>query len=299
FGVALVNLAPRRSQQAFGIVEHFAAPIYVLFFVIAGARMHIGGMEGWMWWLALPYTLGRIAAKVGGSYLGARWAGAGSTVRRYLGLCMFCQGGVAIGLSILASVRFAEVGPIGVKIGDAILLIVAATTFVVELIGPPAVKIALKKAGEIGLDVTEEDLINAYHVRDMVDRDAPVFAEGAMLGTILRTVSETAATAYPVADSNGRLVGVITLEELKSSFGSEELTDWLVAIDVMQPAADVIAEGAPLSEAVTRMREQHLEYLPVVTGEDNASLVGMLELRAVQRSLSGEVLRRHRQADGG
>ena len=298
-GVALVNLAPRRSREAFQIVERFSAPIYVLFFVTAGARLHMGGMQGWMWVLAAPYALGRVAAKVWGANLGARWSHAADAVRKYLGLCLFCQGGVAIGLSILASVRFSEAhGELGEQIGNAVLMIVAATTFVVELVGPPCVKLAVRKAGEIGLNVTEEDLMNSYRVGDMVDRQAPVFAASTTLGVILRTISQTAATAYPVKDAEGKLAGIITLEELKGSFGSEALTDWLVALDVMGPVPDTVPEDAPLAEAVTRMREQHLDGMPVIRSAADPALIGMLELRAVERKLSGEVVRRRRQADG-
>jgi hypothetical protein len=46
------------------------------------------------------------------------------------------------------------------------------------------------------------------------------------------------------------------------------------------------------------MREQQLDYLPVVKAGDSSSLVGMLELRTVNRALTHEMLRRHRLADG-
>ncbi|KPK82110.1 MAG: hypothetical protein AMJ81_10085 [Phycisphaerae bacterium SM23_33] len=298
-GAALVNLAPRRSQQAFHIVQRFAAPIYVLFFVVAGARLHLGGMQLWMWVLAGPYLVGRIAAKVAGAHLGARWAGAGPSVRKYLGWCLFCQGGVAVGLSILASVGFSKEmpGPVGKQLGDAIIMMVAVTTFIVELAGPPFVRLAVKRAGEVGLDVTEEDLMNSYRVADMVNRKAPVFAENTTLATILGTIAETDAMCYPVTNAAGKLTGIIRIPELKQSFGSAGLQDWLVAMDVMQPVPDTITADAPLVEAVTRMREQHLDYLPVVKADDNSALEGMLELRAVDRALSGEVLRRHRLAE--
>ena len=60
-----------------------------------------------------------------------------------------------------------------------------------------------------------------------------------------------------------------------------------------------IDSDAPLTEAVTRMREQDLECLPVLAGKDNPRVVGMIELRAVLRQLSQEILRRHQLADNG
>ena len=285
-GLTISNLAPRRSSRAFSIVERFAPPIFVLFFVSVGAQLNLHGMPLWMWALAVPYVLGRTAGKMAGAWWGARLVKAAPVIRKYLGLCLFSQAGVAVGLSITASHRFAG------EIGQAVIMIIALTTFLVQIIGPPCVKLAVQKAGEVGLNVTEEDLALSYTVGDMVNRNASRFAEGTPLANILATIARTEETAYGVVDDAGKLCGVITLQTLKQSFAAAGLTDWLVAFDLMQPAPDTIALDAPLQEAITRMKEQDLEYLPVVTRQKDHELVGMLEMRAVSRSLSQEIVRR-------
>ena len=73
-------------------------------------------------------------------------------------------GALAMGLAILASDRF------GGSMGTAIITIVTATTFFVQVIGPPCVKLAVQRAGEVGLNVTEEDLLAAHTAADMADR---------------------------------------------------------------------------------------------------------------------------------
>ncbi len=297
-GATIVNLAPRRTREAFQVVEGFTPPIYVLFFVLAGARLTVSSMSSWMWAIAAVYVIGRTIGKYVGAGLGAYWAKAAATVRKYLGLCLLSQAGVAIGLSILASVRFTQTMDGGVVMGDAIILIVTVTTFLVEILGPPLVKVAVSKAGEVGLDVTEADLMRDHKVRDMVDRSAPSFTEGTRLASILRTIAETEAMSYPVTDSKGRLKGVISVSDLLKSFRTEGMTDWLVAYDLMQPAPETITEDEPLEEAIIRMEEMGLDCLPVLAARDNPHLVGLLERQAVGRKLSQEVLRRHQQADG-
>ena len=291
-GLTLANMAERRSNEAFRIVERFAPPIYALFFVTVGAHLHMQGMPGWMWALAVPYVIARSAGKIFGVRLGGRWGGAPVVVRKYLGLCLFCQGGVAVGLSIMASTRFAP------EVGPPIVMIIALTTLVVELIGPPCVKIAVKRAGEAGLDVTEEDLALTNKVADVMEGDEPTFSEGTRLADILRTIAETDAGSYAVIDSHQNLQGVITLQSLKQSFGAEGLTEWLVAHDLMQPPVDVITDQASLAEAMTRMNELDLESIPIVADGKDRRLLGLLEMRAVKRWLSQEVLRRHRLAEG-
>lgn len=289
-GCVIANLARRRSKRAFEIVERFTAPIFALFFVTVGAQLNIGGMHGWMWALAVPYLVGRTIGKLVGSRVGARLGAAPTPVIRYLGLCLLSQAGVAVGLSMTAGHRF------GGEFGTAIISIIALTTFVVQIVGPPCVKLALKRAGETRLNVTEDDLMAEHKVNDMVDRGAPEFSRGTSLNHILRTIAQTQATAYPVTDTSGRLAGVITFEGLKESFGSEGLAQWLVAYDLMEPAPDVVHEDMPLSDAVSRMREQEIEFLPVVS-KDGETLLGMLELRMVMRKLSEEIMRRKQLAD--
>ncbi|MCK4625931.1 MAG: cation:proton antiporter [Phycisphaerae bacterium] len=291
-GVTLANLAPRRSRETFNLVERFTPPIYVLFFVIVGARLHIQNMQPWMWILVVPYLVGMGSGKIIGAYLGARWTNAAPVIRKYLGICLFSQAGVAVGLSLIADKEFHD------TIGPIIIAIIAAATFIAEIIGPPCVKFAVKKAGEVGLNVTEEDLMLSYNAGDMLDRELPSFAENTTLTNILRTIAETDAMSYPVTDADGKLTGIITIDELKRTFVAEGLTDWLLAFDLMRPVPDTVTVQTPLDEAVTRMREQELEYLPVIAAEGDTHLAGMLELAAVNRSLSREVLRRQQLADG-
>ncbi len=296
-GLVVMNLAPRRSRESFDIIERFAPPIFVLFFVIVGARLSIGSMTGWMWILAIAFVLGRSLGKIFGAGFGGRIFKAHENVRKYLGLCLFSQAGVAIGLAILASDRFTTELTAGITVGDAVILIVTATTFLVQIIGPPCVKVAIEKAGEAGMNVTEEDILAMYKVRDVMDSETPAFAKNTTITVILPQIARTNTLSYPVIDSERSLLGIITLDSLKSSFISEGLIDWLLAFDVMSPVTDVVTEDIPLSEAITRMREQELEYLPVVQCDNNNRLAGMIEYRAVNRFISNEILKRSQQSD--
>jgi len=289
-GATIANMAPRRSKQAFKVAERFTGPIFALFFVTVGAQLDLQGMPAWMWALAIPYVIGRTIGKYTGARFGAKLSKAPEVVQRYLGMCLFSQAGVAVGLSITASQRFDN------DIGVAILSIIALTTFIVQIVGPPCVKIAVQKAGEVGLNVTEDDLMLTRSVSDMTDRGAPRFSEGTSLAQILRTIAYTQSTVYPVTTEEGGLAGVITFDGLKESLGTEGLTQWLVAYDLMEECPDTVSEDTALTEAVSSMREQGLDYLPGLAKPEN-QLVGMLELRSVTRSLAEEVLKRHRKAD--
>ena len=293
-GMTLVNLAPRRSRESFSIIERFAPPIYVLFFVIVGARLNIGEMSGWLWALAAAFVLGRSGGKMLGAFLGAKWAKAADSVRKYLGLCLFSQAGVAIGLAILAGERLTgeHAMILGTSIGDIIVLTVTATTFIVQLVGPPCVKIAVTKAGEVGKNVTRQDLIKEYKVGDIMESECVSFDPGTSLPEILSTIGHTDAMVYPVLGSENKLMGVITIQSLKYSLTNNDISDWLVADDLMQPAEDFIEAQTNLAEAMNKMEELDIEAMVVVSDDSNFS--GLLERHTVQRKISGELLQRQK-----
>ena len=53
--------------------------------------------------------------------------------------------------------RFAPYGEAGQELGSLIINVITATTFVVQIIGPIGVKLAIRRAGEIGRASEEGD----------------------------------------------------------------------------------------------------------------------------------------------
>ncbi len=295
-GMLFTNLAPHRVKEfLYSSLERVSDAVYIIFFVLVGARLAVAGLPRWMAWMAGAYLLGRTMGKMTGAYLGARLANAPYTVRRYLGLCLFSQAGVAIGLAILAGMNFSKYYIHGVSFGDAIVMIVTTTTFVVQLIGPPCVKLAVKKAEETGLNITEEDLLESYTVGDVAARDVPVIPVGMKIEQILSTIAESDSMYFPVVEGN-KIVGLISVEDLKQCFAEKDMSRWLVAYDLMHPVPDPIPARMRLDEALAAMKEKNLECIPVVASENSREYAGLLEVRRVQRRLSREVLKKKQQA---
>ncbi len=146
-GLVVGNIVPREVRRLSEVITGFTPPIYILFFALVGARLDVRLLPV-MGVLGVVYIIARAAGKFGGAYLGAVISRAPATVRKYLGLALFSQAGVAIGLAIAASSDFAEAGPEGAAFGNLIINTITATTFVVQLIGPSFTRIAVFKAGE-------------------------------------------------------------------------------------------------------------------------------------------------------
>ncbi len=294
FGVTIANLAPRQSRGIFGLVEKFSPPIYISFFVLAGAHVEFDKIAPWIMAMIVVYTLCRVVGKVAGSWLGARYSGAPAVVRKYLGICLLPQAGVAIGLAILSGQHFT--GELA-HLAHLIIMVVMTATFLMEILGPMLVKVGVKKAGEVGLNITEEDLIETYSVGDVMDAKVPVISADMSLSEVIKVVSSTDSFYYSVVDKDRKLIGAVTLDGIRNTFATQELNDWLVALDIMEPIIGKVTPDMALSDALEEIRKLNVEHVPVVASSQDDSFVGVLGNRTVRRSLSAEVLSRQQKAD--
>lgn len=141
-GCVAVNLLPHQAEKMFRLVSAVDNPIYVLFFVLAGANLQLAlltkvGLVG------VAYIVSRMAGKIGGATLGSLISKAPAVVRKYLGLGLIPQAGVAIGLTLLVQQGLPE-------IADLVTTVILGSVVVYEIIGPFFAKVAIIKAGEAG-----------------------------------------------------------------------------------------------------------------------------------------------------
>ncbi len=130
--------------------------MFILFFALAGAHLHLRALPS-LGLLGLVYIIGRSTGLISGAKLGATLGGANAMLRKYLGLGILSQAGVAIGLSLIVKQDFALIGSEHAdKIGAAVLTTITATSIVFEVIGPICTKFALARAGEIPQTVREK-----------------------------------------------------------------------------------------------------------------------------------------------
>ena len=292
-GVVLINQAPKRSKKLFETVRSFSTPIYIIFFVLVGARLSLGSMPLWLWGLVAVYVLMRSLGKWVGSYLGARVSKAEKPVRNYLGMAIFAQGGVAVGLSIVAShnLQHIQVTP-EMTLGDMIIFTVTATTLCVQLIGPAFAKMAIKKAGEIGRNVTEEDVMAEWSVRNVVNTGIVPLQEGTPLNVVVRDFAEQETFVYPVVSKEGTIIGVLTFDLLKELLIDRDSWQWLVVGDIMQPVHERLLAETNLAEALTEMQNMQVEALPVIESIASGKLLGVLDQRLALRKVGAELVRR-------
>ncbi|MBD3272617.1 MAG: CBS domain-containing protein [Elusimicrobia bacterium] len=288
-GAVVVNFAPIVSKDVFNLVKGFSPPIYVLFFVLVGASLDIKITNKIIILLVLLYMIGVTVGKISGAYMGARLSNLPKKVQKYLPLCLYSQAGVAVGLSMIAYHMFPR------QEGNTIIVIITITTFIIQIFGPPLTKYAISQAGEVGLNITEEDLIKKTYVKDLMDKNPPVIHENLPLSSVLKIFAADNNLYYPVVDHHDKLVGVISVDSIKQTFMETDMGSFLLAYDLMEPVVATVTETAYVSEAKDLFNRYNLEYLPVVTGDN--TIVGLIEERTLNKLISTKMIELQKKAE--
>lgn len=294
-GFFMVNFAPEKTRSTFALVEKFTPPIYVMFFVLVGAKLNIWNVTAFVAFLAFLYILCRTLGKSIGAKIGAKITKAPKTVEKYLPFCLLSQAGVAIGLSIAAGQDFAN------SVGPTIMLIITATTFVVQLLGPVCVKYGVEKAGECGLDITEEDLMKNLCVKDIIRNEKSicrqnspaVVKENETLCSIISSFSHNENLNYAVKDEEGFLVGIISLEHMKEALLVTELSDSLMACDIMEPVSLTCNPNTSIPDIFKLFSEQGIEMIPIV--DEKGLSYGIAEKSTLEHFIHTKIVELHQK----
>ena len=123
-------------------VERLSLPVFVVFFTLAGARLHVDVIVQMAGYAALLVAV-RGGATWAGVAIGGRLTGADENTRKYGWMGMIAQAGLAISLAGQLPGLF----PGG--LGEELFALVLAGVAVHEVIGPAMLQSALGKAGEI------------------------------------------------------------------------------------------------------------------------------------------------------
>jgi Kef-type K+ transport system membrane component KefB len=136
-GSVVASLA-RHHERPFHAIEGVEWPFLILFFILAGASAHPGAILT-VTGITVVYMIARCLGTYAGATVGARLVGANALIRKWMGLCLFPQAGVSLGMALLASQRFPE-------FESFLLPVVLASTIVYEVTTPAITRKALLEA---------------------------------------------------------------------------------------------------------------------------------------------------------
>ncbi len=142
-GTIFCNICPL-ADDLMERADFWCKPILVLFFVLSGAELNLDVFKNpIVVMVGLVYVFTRSLGKYLGARVSATMVGSAEEVKKYLGITLLPQAGVALGMSALAFQLMNS--------NDGLLVrnITLFGVLLYELLGPTFTKIALIKSGDI------------------------------------------------------------------------------------------------------------------------------------------------------
>ncbi len=138
-GATVANLAAHH-RRPFTAIEGIEWPFMILFFILAGASLDMDALQATSL-LGIAYIVLRLLGRIMGAWGGGVIGGANPVLQRWMGMALWPQAGVALGMALLASHHFPT-------LKDVVLPIDIGSTIIFELIGHIMTRKALVKIDE-------------------------------------------------------------------------------------------------------------------------------------------------------
>ena len=140
-GTVFCNICPL-SEDLMKAADKWTSPLFALFFVVSGAELELGVFaDQAIVIIGIVYIIFRCAGKYSGTLVSAKATKCEPQICKYLGITLFPQAGVALGMCTIAM----QLG----EQGNLIRNITLFAVLIYELVGPLLTRRALEAAGEI------------------------------------------------------------------------------------------------------------------------------------------------------
>ncbi len=139
-----------------------------------------------------------------------------------------------------------------------------------------------------GIDVSkrgEIDLLGKIKVADLKRIDYDTIDYRTPFPVLVRRLLDSIHGDICVINDRQRLLGVISLNDIRQAITSMELSDLLIAGDLIN-RVPTVTDPDPVSVAIQRLEEYHLQTIPVVMSAANPTLTGILTHRDILHAYS-------------
>jgi len=298
-GCTVTNL----SRDYNSLINHLKSvdlPFYIMFFVLAGASLHLDLLPT-VGIIGVAYVVGRTLGKILGVYVGGLHIRAPETVRKFGGLGILAQAGIAIGLCMIVEHEFKY-------IGKTITSTVLASVVVFEIAGPILLRWVLLKSGEVklinflyrptGFSLGEfivtrlKQVLGLFSQHDTHNRgpllvkhlmrsQIETIAEDTPFDQILKVIEHSRYNQFPVVDKEEKLAGMIAFPEIRDLLYDEAVRNLIIAKDLAVPPKIMLPPDTTLEQALEQFRKTDVDFIPVVEDTESGKLMGMLTQRDV------------------
>ena len=130
------------------------------------------------------------------------------------------------------------------------------------------------------------DVLESLHVSDVISkaREPHLIRETTTLRKVLRTVSDSKESYFPVVNADDRLVGIFSLTDLRRIYLEDVAQDVVIARDFMVDSVVSATKEEDLHSVLTRMTTHHINALPILHGDGEGRVLCILDRNEIGRA---------------
>lgn len=146
------------------------------------------------------------------------------------------------------------------------LMIVSALSYAVSKYFMPLSLDMRKLADKENIIITDTDsyLLSNISLAQYVETDFHEVKYNALLRSLVETVAVSKRNIFPVVDNEGKLQGIITIDDIREIMFKQNLYDTISVKELMRRPSYVITEKDNINSAMKLFDESHLWNIPVV-----------------------------------
>jgi CIC family chloride channel protein len=142
---------------------------------------------------------------------------------------------------------------------------------------------ALRRRGILLHHGRDVNILARHTASEIMRTDTQSVSTDTMADKLLHLMEETGQSDFLVLDQEGRLVGLIGMQQIRSLLISHEALPLIVSADVMRPVREFLFPDDQLTEAWDLFRPDEVSVIPVVDRADRQRVVGTISRDSLTR----------------
>jgi len=150
----------------------------------------------------------------------------------------------------------------------------------------------LVKRGESIYRGRDTAIMERLKVRDCYNNDPNVIGENASVPQVVAAITASSQIEFPVLDNDLKLVGMISQEDIRTVLAdAQALSPVVLAGDLAHQHYEWVTPNDSLRTALQKLAVRGSHHIPVIEGEDEEKLLGLISRQEILAAYDRELLR--------
>jgi len=135
-----------------------------------------------------------------------------------------------------------------------------------------------------GIDIQagkEVNILKSIGVKEVMNVEPETLSEGIGMGKLADKISKSKYSSFPVINGQNELTGMLSFADYHDAVFNEDLRDLVVVKDIATSELITVSIDDNLFDALEKISVHDFSILPVVSGNDNRKLLGILTRRDI------------------